>query len=898
MKNKIYLSLIIVLLLVVDVKAANNNSKEIITGTYQYSAIEGTNKQNQNTFKYKDSDFTKSSFIGSKSLEILSIQVAAASLSWYGEKLDKYEIDFSQNDYNIKNFLNKMKFNNIESNKYYNEEKKENSVGVIIGNKTIIQDGKEYTLLAIIPRSAGYKQEWVGNFTIGDGDLHEGFKSARDEILRFTKKYIKKNNIKGNLKVWTTGYSRGAAISNMVGGFFAGGGIEYFGDTVKITPEDVYCYTIGTPSSIKDGASKNVELSVSANRDESDYANDTEGEAFNYTKGGTFSVNDSVYNGVRNIISYDDAFALLPPNKWGFTRYGIVVDSYKDLTSEEDMLKELKNISEYVYNAYTANGKRLKFIPKTFDLKTLSIVDKEGDISQIDFFKERLDGLLSKIGTSKIYTDEYQIALKSIIGTYGMAATLTDDISENSNMETSAMIYPLIYTYLAYVSDELQKEGVASSEEEAVAITIEDILTYFTGAEIDRETFKIDDFIKVIMKYIADNENEPISDTVVSGIINFVPEDYKAFLLMFGVFSTKSNPTIEEGLKAFIKASYYGVDPNCSAYPTYQTPEEVRNLLYMTMAMAVGNDIDGLEDLIEGDGGTLDGHGKFVDFVDLMLTKTRQVKDETGKVIKTYSNMAELADKELSDLLDNILNDSFDKSEELYGKEYTDDYRKQFNNMKQNISKVREILSALFFYTKDGYNVGKSLENTLTFIQNAYVIAMPHFDEIYLALARNSNRYDEEYECIYGDGQEYDLKTGEGLKFIFDIDFNLFKEKGKIIIDNRELSKEEYVITEGSTIVTLSDEFSKTLSKGEHSLLAQIEDKKVEVEFTIKETVEPQEEEKEEVLPDEKETSIDPVIPNEDNPKTGDDIMNWVYVLIVSFSLFIGSIWCLKKKIS
>ncbi len=98
---------------------------------------------------------------------------------------------------------------------------------------------------------------------------------ARDEILRFTKKYIEKNNIKGNLKIWATGYSRGAAISNMVGGFFAGGGIDYFGDTVRITPEDVYCYTIGTPASIKDGANKNNELSVSANRLQSDYVSDT-----------------------------------------------------------------------------------------------------------------------------------------------------------------------------------------------------------------------------------------------------------------------------------------------------------------------------------------------------------------------------------------------------------------------------------------------------------------------------------------------------------------------------------------------------------------------------------------------------------------------------------------------
>ena len=94
MKKSISYLLIIIISFILmqgNVLAKTNNSEEIITGTYQYSAIEGNNKQNQNSFVYKDSDFTKSSYIGSKSLEILSIQVAASSLSYYGEQIDKYE---------------------------------------------------------------------------------------------------------------------------------------------------------------------------------------------------------------------------------------------------------------------------------------------------------------------------------------------------------------------------------------------------------------------------------------------------------------------------------------------------------------------------------------------------------------------------------------------------------------------------------------------------------------------------------------------------------------------------------------------------------------------------------------------------------------------------------------
>ncbi len=875
--KKFFHVLFIMLLVIspITVLAESKNSDEIITGTYQFSAIEGNNKQLQNTFVYKDSDFTKSSFKGSKSLETLSIQLAGSSLSWYGKEIDKYEIDFSQNDYNIKKFMSIMKFNNIESNKYYNSEKKENSMGVIIGQKKIIQDGKEYTLLAIIPRSAGYKQEWAGNFIIGSGDVHEGFKSARDEILRFTKKYIEKNNIKGNLKVWTTGYSRGAAVSNMVGGFFAGGGIDYFGNEVSITPEDVYCYTIGTPTSIKNGTSKNIELSVSANRSTDDYANDTEGVAFHYTKGGTISVNDSIYNGVRNIISQNDAFSLLPPEQWGFTRYGKVVNSYEKLYSTEEMLKELKSISEYVYKEYTTDGKIKEFSEKTFDLKTLSIVDKKSNVSQIEFVKNRLNGLVSKIGTNKIYNDEYQAALTSAIGTYGMIAALTGDIENNISMETSEMIYPLIYSYLAYVSDELQREGRANSEEEAVAIVVEDLLTYFTGTQIDKATFTIDDFVKIVLKYLADNENEPVSEQAISGIVNLIPDNYKSLLSMLDTFSINDQKTAEENLKAFIRACYYGADPESEAYETYKEPEKVRHILYMTMLISQANDMPELQNLMMSQEGILDGHGKFEDFIEIIIEKVKTEKDDDGKIINTYATIGELADEKLKDLIDKLLSNSIEKSQEIYGIDYKKDLQKQVNNFKQNITKTREAISQLFFYTEDGYNVGKSIENTITLIENAYLFAMPHFDEIYLALSRTSNRYDDEYDCIKGNGQTIDLSQNSNLSFSFSFDYYLFKDLGKIYIDGEEISKDKYSISKGSTVITINSSYLNTLQEGKHTIIAKMNEKEAEGSFIISKNAK-----------------------TEKNPQTDDNIMLYIAMLGLSMlGLTCTKIYLKKRKI-
>lgn len=879
MKRSFKILLIIVLLVIIPVTALaeNEDSAEIITGTYQFSAIEGSNKQLQNTFLYKDSDFTKSSFIGSKSLETLSIQVAGASLSWYGSEIDKYEIDFSQNDYNIRDFLNKIKFNNIESNKYYNSEKEENSVGVIIGSKTIIQDGKEYTLLAIIPRSAGYKQEWAGNFTIGENDLHEGFKSARDEILRFTKQYIEKNNIEGSLKVWTAGYSRGAAISNMIGGFFAGGGIDYFEGKVSITPEDVYCYTIGTPNIVKNGASKNDELSVSANRLDPNYANDTKADAFFYTKGGTVSVNDTIYNGIRNIISYEDSFSLLPPEKWGFTKYGKVIDSREGLYSEEEMLNELKSISEYVYNEFTSDGKIKKFNKKAFDLKSLSIINKENDISQVDFFKERIDGMMSKIDTSKKYKEEVEDGLKSAIGTYGMLATLISDIGENNDILNDDLIYPLVYSYLSYASFELQGEERAFSEEEAITLVIEDLLTYFTGAEINNETFTIDDFVKIVLKYLIDNENEEVSNSVISGIVSIAGEEYKNILDMFKIFSKDENATVEDGLKAFIRACYYGSDEESMAYPTYQEPEQARQLLYMIALMAQKIDISNLQPLMQSENGKIDGHGRFEDLVKVILENIKNVKNEDGDIVKTYSSIGELADEKLKELLDNLLKNVIIKSEELYGEEYKNDLEKHINNLKQNITKVREKLCELFLYTKGGFDVGKSLENAITFVENAPLFAMPHFDEIYLALSRTSNRYDDEYVCIKNNGKVIDYNA-EDLSLVFSFDYYLFKEKGKLYIDNEEIPYDKYDISKGSTIITLKKDLLNTLNEGRHTVVAKIDDKEANAYFEIE--------------------KIEEYENNIDNPPTVDNIMFYLSTLGLStLGLACFGIYIKKSKV-
>ena len=510
---------------IINVFATENNISEVIKGVYSFTSNELNNIQLEDVFEYSDDCFKRSSFIGCEHLEILSAQLSIASASRYGLEEDHYEIDPSNNAYNIINLLKDMKFEDVSTNKYYTIEKQENSTGVAVGHKTITVSGKEYTLLVIVPRSAAYKQEWAGDFIVGDGDIHGGFKAARDEILRYVKKYINQNNISGDVKVWTAGHSRGAALANMIGGFFAGGGIEYFENKIGITPEDVYCYTFATPRTIKDGLDKNTELSVAGNRTDELYKDDTIGDAFTYTKGGKVNVKDDVYKGIRNFITSNDIFPKLPPKVWGFTHYGTYIPVDHGVITEEAMLKELKQISPFAYNQYVNGVNQNTFEFKTFDLKTLSIVkDKKQDKNMNfgTFLDERLKGLTYNAGTNKLYVDQnYEEALKSLAGVYGLAQQLFDE-----GIHEDDLVEPLIFSYLAYASERLQSEGKATSENEAITVALTELLEFFTEEKIDKDTFTVDQFVELFAKYYYENENKPIITELNSEIVKIIPACY------------------------------------------------------------------------------------------------------------------------------------------------------------------------------------------------------------------------------------------------------------------------------------------------------------------------------------------------------------------------------------
>ena len=708
---------------------------QVISGTYSYTTNEGEiNQQGADVFVYRDRCFMRSSYLGCEHLMTLSAQVAISSASRWGDEVDpECTDDPSANAQNVADMLYGMGFSDVETNKYYTLEKQENSAAAALAHRTIQADGKTYTLLAIIPRSANYKQEWVGNFTVGDGEFHDGFKQGRDEILRFVKQYITSHGITGDLKVWIAGHSRGAALANSLGGFFAGGGASYF-DNVSVTPDNVYCYTFATPLTVTQTVSKKAYLSVSGPREDPVYANDTQTDGYVYPEDGILDPHDPVFDCVRNYPIPYDLITKLPPSTWGYTCFGSV-ESY-DLNggvTVGEMLDQLKVFAPFAYEEFADGGDFRAFCAKTFDFALLEIVDDpsaEKEMSMDRFIEERMLGLVSMAPASGDYVDGgYEETLKAVAGLYGMLHGFKDLDTESV---TDLLVEPLLLSYIAYGRDQLKAEGrlaVDATDPEAACAVLCDLLSYITESEITGET-TTDDAICATLAYIAKNEGSPLYDAVIARFSDSLPtEGFAADLLnsLLAMFVSDPNASKEDKFGALLKACVYGPEEGTPAYDNGATAETVRALLYTALGAS------------DPDLGNAIGYGyspasSLTSYIlSLLLVKET---DADGNPAAYYSSIDEGADEKLANVLKEILTPLVEKHTGKYGEQFDAQLKNHFETLLsgKNVSNFREMIMSMLMYSKDEpFSAKTAIGNAATFVGCASMIPLAHYNEVSVA---------------------------------------------------------------------------------------------------------------------------------------------------------------------
>ena len=130
-------------------------------------------------------------------------------------------------------------------------------------------------------------------------------------------------------------------------------------------------------------------------------------------------------------------------------------------------------------------------------------------------------------------------------------------------------------------------------------------------------------------------------------------------------------------------------------------------------------------------------------------------------------------------------------------------------------------------------------------------------------------RYDNEYKVLEGANQTLRINKIKDLIIRIEASFDLFKTNGKVYINDELLDENNYTAKEGSTIITLKEDYLKTLSKGTYTLKVTFNDDRYAItNFFIKEEIK--------------------------NPETSDNISN--YIIISITSLLLGGVFIYNKN--
>lgn len=298
-------------------------------------------------YYYSDAYFSNPSTTYNQHLATMSLCMA---FSTYGEG------GYSSYDKNVRKVMDDCGF--CAGSRYeqysFNTEPGYDSIGCAIGSKSINDDT---SLIVVAIRSGGYEKEWASNVTMGLVLDHKGFDDASQLVYSHIKNYISQHDseLKGNIKIWITGFSRGAATATQTAAKLN----NLVVTNHKIGKENIYAYGFATPA----GAVKES------------------------------NPHSSKFNNIFNVIEYNDIVPLLAPAKLGFDRYGSTrilpyhMGSYSSFAYIQNVKKRLKEMG-YSYKVDSFDYSKLDlagsliYVPaniKSLGLFNHSLVDTVAD---------------------------------------------------------------------------------------------------------------------------------------------------------------------------------------------------------------------------------------------------------------------------------------------------------------------------------------------------------------------------------------------------------------------------------------------------------------------------------------------------------------------------------------
>jgi len=295
----------------------------MLTGKYDSPAYPGRELSYQ--FPYSDAYFTQTGELYNHQLAQCSLGLAVSAFRSADQAID-------HKDEYVREYLSGAGFGDFVSHQFDQVPTAE-TIATIIGSKTMRDEEGEFLMVAVGVSGGGYEDEWLSNFSFGDAAVHDGFFTAAFTVFQRVFDYTDVHAKEGRFKLWISGYSRAAAVSNMVSVLALEAG--------QIANEDLYAYTFATPNNAQ-------------------------------TDGNDFSVDGTYdFSNIFNIVGMFDPVPAIPFNEWGYGKLGTTFHLPAQETTPDYMAR--RGPVEAVYREitgeeYTNNPEVNWFIQKLYQL--------------------------------------------------------------------------------------------------------------------------------------------------------------------------------------------------------------------------------------------------------------------------------------------------------------------------------------------------------------------------------------------------------------------------------------------------------------------------------------------------------------------------------------------------
>ena len=249
MKRFRFFASLITTLLVVSACGNNNvnpgdEKEEVkpVVGNLKFNALDG---EREIPFAYYENLFFESSNEFRPELRKFSYDICLAAAIVKEENRNPTD--------NIETFLSTIGYKDFVTAGYEHNDK--NSIGSFFARKEVKYNEVDYNIVIVTMESMNYKIEWIGNFLIGSEGDHYGFATATEVLKNRLLTYVNDYNINlENTKLLLTGYSRGGAVMNVLGGNInkAIEGTGVLKDSVfkNMKNENLFTYTFATPNAV------------------------------------------------------------------------------------------------------------------------------------------------------------------------------------------------------------------------------------------------------------------------------------------------------------------------------------------------------------------------------------------------------------------------------------------------------------------------------------------------------------------------------------------------------------------------------------------------------------------------------------------------------------------------